>query len=107
MNLIDDPCNDTDAKIDFAWCIKKAVERKINCLIPDIMSGTPVAPEGRNDLPVCSSHEEFVNYTRMYKDMELANEADIFKNMGCLPKCKDCYYENEPFHINESRHTLL
>ena len=95
LNLPEDPCNDTDVEIDFAGCIKNAVESKISCLIPDFKSGTPIAPNSRNDLPVCSSHEEFVNYTRIYKEMELTSEADIFRNMGCLPKCKDCYYENE------------
>lgn len=95
LNLPDEPCNETKTEIDFSACIKNAVEHKINCTIPDMVSGTPVAPKGRGDLPVCTSSEDFWNYTHIYRAMELTSELDIFKYFGCLPKCKEQYYGNE------------
>ena len=88
LNLPDEPCNETEADIDFSACMKNAVEEKIKCSIPDIMSGTPVPSEGRGDKSVCSSHEDFLNYNTIYKTMELTSELDIFRDFGCLAKCK-------------------
>ena len=88
LNLPHEPCNETKAEIDFSACMKNAMEQKMNCSIPDMVSGKAVAPEGRSDLPVCSSHEDFVNYTVIYRAMELTSELDIFKDFGCLPKCQ-------------------
>ena len=88
LNLPDEPCNETDAEIDFSACIKNAVEQKIKCSIPDMSSGTAMASVGIHNLPVCSSLEDFLNYTAIYEELELTSELDIFEDFKCLPKCK-------------------
>ena len=89
LNLAEEPCTDTEDEIDFATCIKDSVEEKINCTIPDMVSGVPVAPVGKGDRTLCSSAEEFGNYSEIYQSMELTSEGDIFKDYGCLPKCEE------------------
>ena len=88
LNLPDEPCNETKAEIDFTACIKNAVEQKIKCSIPDMTSSTATASAGNHNLPVCSSPEDFLNYTAIYEELELTSELDIFKDFQCLPKCK-------------------
>ena len=90
LNLEEEPCNGTEGDIDFETCIRDSVEEKINCTIPDMMSGVPVAPVGRGDKPLCSTSEEYGNYSQIYQSMELTSEGDIFKDYGCLPKCQGC-----------------
>ena len=87
------PCSETEADIDFAACIRDSVEEKINCTIPDMITGVPVAPVGRGNKPLCSTPEEFGNYTEIYQSMELTSEGDIFKDYGCLPKCQRNKYD--------------
>ena len=89
LSLSEEPCTDTEDEIDFETCIKDSVEEKINCTIPDMVSGVPVAPVGKGDRTLCSSAEEFGNYSEIYQSMELTSEGDIFKDYGCLPKCEE------------------
>lgn len=93
LNLEEEPCNGTEGDIDFETCIRDSVEEKINCTIPDMMSGVPVAPVGRGDKPLCSTSEEYGNYSQIYQSMELTSEGDIFKDYGCLPKCQRNKYD--------------
>ena len=88
INLPDEPCNETEAEIDFSACMKNAVEQKIKCSIPDMTSGTPMASAGIHKLPVCSSTDDFLTYTAIYQDLEFTSESEIFKTFQCLPKCK-------------------
>ena len=88
INLPDEPCNETEAEIDFSACMKNAVEQKIKCSIPDMTSGTPMASAGIHNLPVCSSLDDFLNYTAIYRELEFTSESEISKTFQCLPKCK-------------------
>ena len=88
LNMPDEPCNETEAVIDFSACIKNAIEQKIKCSIPDMASGTPMASAGIHNFPVCSSPDDFLNYTATYQELEFTSELEIFKTYQCLPKCK-------------------
>ena len=88
LNLSHEPCNETEAEIDFSACIKNAAEQKIKCSIPDMTLGAAMASAGTQNLPVCSSPEDFLNYTAIYEEIELTSEFDIYKDFQCLPKCK-------------------
>ena len=81
-------CSESEAKIDFGTCIRDAVEEKINCTIPDMASGVPVARVGKGVKPLCSTPEQFGNYSQIYQSMELTSEGDIYNDYGCLPKCQ-------------------
>jgi len=81
-------CSEFEANIDFGSCIRDAVEEKINCTIPDMASGVPVARVGKGGKPLCSTPEQFGNYSQIYQSMELTSEGDIYKDYGCLPKCQ-------------------
>ena len=97
LNLPDEPCNETEAEIDYSACMKNAVEQRIKCLIPNMTSGTPMAPAGNDNMPVCSSPEDFSKYTNIYRDIQMTSESDIFKDFKCLPKCKGYILEMNSF----------
>ena len=100
MNLLNQeskPCHKTDVKLDFGKCMKDAIEAQIKCTIPDMTSGTPMAPNGKLTHPVCSSPEEFRNYTELYSTVAHLSEGDIFREFGCMPKCKESLIELNAF----------
>ena len=93
LNYPGKPCSDTHDEPDFGKCLKIGVERKINCTIPDMMSGTPLEPEEDLKRPLCTTPEQFKSYRELFEQIGFSSEGVIHDDFGCLPKCKE--NENE------------
>ena len=91
MNLLnrpDAPCDETANHITLDDCIKNAIEKRLNCTLPDMTSGRALAPNGKPINKLCSSKEEFLNYTHFFKLSSLS-ELKIFQDYGCRISCQD------------------
>ncbi len=74
------------AEVDFSGCLKKAIERRMNCTIPDwneaVKSGnTSASPDE------CAGEDEFKMFVDFYADIEKSSEPEIHQKTGCMPKC--------------------
>ena len=91
MNLLnrhDAPCDEIGGQINLEECITKGEEEKLNCTIPDMSTGEVMAPIGKIDNKLCSSGEEFKNYTRI-SDMNYYTELQLSTDFGCTNSCQD------------------
>ena len=87
------PCSNTNAEPDFGKCLKRAVEGKMNCTIPDMTSGIPTSPEGKLQRPLCSTPEQFDEYKRWFQKIAFQSEGGIYHELGCMAKCTISKYE--------------
>ena len=69
----------------------------MNCTIPDMKSGIPTEPEDDIQRPLCSTSEQFQNYTKWFEHIGFISEGGIYEETGCMPKCKED--ENECISI--------
>ena len=91
MNLLNRPdasCDETANHITLDDCIKNAIEKKLNCTLPDMSSGEALAPVGKPINKLCSSKEEFLNYT-LLRELSSISELKIFQDYGCRISCQD------------------
>jgi len=92
LNLPDDPCIDTDVEVNIEECIKHGMEKRLNCTIPSLSSGEPLAPDGKPNNTLCSNNQQFMNYGEFFGSFpmeSLATEADIAKEFGCIANCQE------------------
>ena len=73
--------------------MKSGVERKINCTIPDMTSGSALEPEGEPLRPLCTTPEQYKRYKEWYKDIEFHSEGLIYEAFECMPKCTRNKYD--------------
>lgn len=91
MNLLnrnDAPCDENGSQTNLEECITKGIENKLNCTIPDMSSGEVLAPVGEINDKICSSREEFLNYTKL-DDMNTYSELQLSRDFGCTSSCQD------------------
>ena len=83
-------------------CFKEAVERKLNCTLPNLSSGEVVGRMSKLNKTLCSSKADYKKYTHLY-DMSMPTsyptEAAIAKELGCIASCKEDNDINEHFPI--------
>ena len=90
LNLPEDPCDETDSKVDIEQCIKDEVEKRLKCTIPNLSSGEPIAPDEMLTNSLCSSNHDFKNYTQFYGRLYLyPTESAIAKELGCIATCQE------------------
>ena len=93
INTPNNICSDTHAELDFETCLKNAVERKINCTIPDMTLYNPLPTNHDLQRTVCSTPEQFTSYIRWFQHIKLQSESGIYNELGCMPKCKRNKYD--------------
>ena len=95
LNIPDDPCDETDVQMNIQECIKDEIEKNLGCTIPDLNYGE-AAPVGKLNNTLCSSREDYLNYTRLY-DISLPEsyptEAAISKEFKCIASCQESKYK--------------
>ena len=91
MNLLNrhfSPCEKEANQINVAQCIKRGMEKKLNCTIPDISSGDVVPPVGNLNTKMCNTDEDFHNYIKHFTFTGYT-EKKLNEEFGCIAPCQE------------------
>ena len=89
LNRFDDPCVETEVPISIQECIRKGFEKNLSCIIPEMISGEALAPNGGLKR-LCSGKEDFQNYKNMYESLDLSiSEDTLLTKYGCIASCQE------------------
>ena len=82
------PCEEEANQINVAQCIKKGMDKKLNCTTPDISSGDALPPVGHFNSKICSTEEDFSNYIKHFTFTGYT-EKKLYEEFGCIATCQE------------------
>ena len=68
-------------------CIKRGIEQKLNCTIPDISSGEALPPDGKLNYDMCFNKEQFAKLGDLFS-FDGYTEQKFYQEFGCIATCQ-------------------
>ena len=95
---------ETDEQVNIEECIKNEIQKKLDCIIPNLTTGDVIAPDGKLNNAVCSNDKDYMNYKQLY-GREMLNtwptEAAIAKELGCIANCQEGNWREMNMHTQQ------
>ena len=87
LNHRDDPCEEGSDQMNLELCIKRGIEKKLNCTIPDMSSGEALPPVGTLNYDICFNKEQFLRFLNI-SSLNSYTDQKLYQEFGCIAACQ-------------------
>ena len=87
LNRDDAPCDEDSDQMNLELCIKRGIEQKLNCTIPDMSSGEALPPAGKHNYDICTNKDQFAKFGDLYS-LNGYTEQKLYQEFGCIATCQ-------------------
>ena len=91
LNRHDAPCDEGRDQMNLELCIKRGIEQKLNCTIPDMSSGEALPTVGKPNYDNCFNEDQFTKFGDLYS-MNGYTEHKLYEEFGCIATCQGKYF---------------